>query len=122
MKNKIALLLLFTMSFAAFAEGIVPPDGDPLATLLQMLMNWQALSPLAIGASVIVIVMQVMKKYVGDFNFKRLLVTLLGVVWGVVTARMNGLGLLEALVAALITSGGAVALYEAVKPLLPKPA
>ncbi len=99
---------------------IVVPDADPFQLLLQLVTNFKAMGPLAIGAAIITLLVQVLKKFVGDFPYKRAVVASLGVVYGVVLAMLQGLGVLEALVTALFVSGGAVAIYEGLKPVMAK--
>ncbi len=113
----LSALLLPTL---AFSEGIIPPEVDPLATILALFQNWAAMSPLVLGSTLIALTVQLLKMFVGDFEYKRIVIAGLGVVYGVITALLGGYSVFDALVAALITSGGAVAMYEAIKPLLPK--
>jgi type IV secretory pathway VirB2 component (pilin) len=113
--KKLLALCLIMVSVNLWADGIVVPDGDPLAMLLALIQNWGAWGPLAIGSAVIAIAVQALKKFAGDFSYKRLVITVLGVVYGVVVALAQGSGVVSALVMALITSGGAVAIYEAFK-------
>jgi hypothetical protein len=114
-----AMLALFPV--IAFADvPIVTPDGDPLQSLLALFMNWKAMGPLAIGSAFIVAAVQALKKLFPEFPYKRGIVTVLGVAYGVLTAVTQGMGLGAALIAALLTSGGAVAIYEALKPLFSK--
>jgi type IV secretory pathway VirB2 component (pilin) len=111
-------VLAITIFPLALLANIGVPDGDPLQTLLQLIANWKASSPIAIGMGIIVFVVQAMKKFLGDFKFKRAIVTVLGVAYSVLVAIVNGLSPAEAAVMVLFVSGGAVALYEAIKPLL----
>lgn len=101
-----------------WASGIEIPDGDPLKTLLDLFQNWKALSPVAIGAAIVCALAQGVKSILGDgFKYKRLLVTVLGVLWGVLMTMSSGLTLLQAFVMVITVSGGAVAIYEAIKGL-----
>lgn len=96
------------------------PEVNALQALVDLITNWKALTPLGIGSAVIVIVVQLLKQFFPSSNVVRLVVVVLGVAYGVLTSLLNGMGIIEALVLGIITSGGAVAIYEAVKPLLPK--
>lgn len=120
MKNMWGLAVVFGLvSFLAWGAEV--PEGDAFQSLLALILNWNSLAPLAIGSGLIVILVQAMKQFVGDgFIYKRTLVVFLGVVYSVLLSMQQGLGLVESLVVALITSGGAVAIYEALKPLLGK--
>lgn len=114
-------VFLWLLPLVAFAEvPVVVPDGDPLQALLSLILGWKAMAPLAIGSAIIVVVVQAMKKLLPEFKYKRLIVAVLGVLYGVMLALSNGMGVLEAAVAALFVSGGAVAIYEAIKPALAK--
>jgi hypothetical protein len=122
MKKLFAFCLLLITSlmifaFSALADLPAVPDGDPLTLLLNLVMNYKTMGPLALGVAGVTVVMQVLKKFVGDFKYKRLVVTALSVAYAVLLSLVSGLSLLQAAVAALITGGGAVALYEAIKGL-----
>lgn len=119
--KKVLFLLLVPILAYAVDVVIVPPEGDPFQMLLALVMSWKTMGPLAGGAAGIAIVVQVLKNSVGDtFKYKRLAVVALGVVYGVVLAVSKGMGVVEALITALFVSGGAVAIYEALKPALQK--
>ena len=114
---KAIALFLAVFGVCLFAEASVP-EGDPLASLIALISNFKAMSPIAIGIGVVTIAVQALKAFVGEsFKYKRLSVTVLGVVYGVLVSVSNGMGILEALVLGLLTSGGAVAIYEAIKGL-----
>lgn len=115
--TKLLIASMALVSGVAMAS-IVVPDGDALQLLLQLLTQWSSLSPLAIGSILIVIAMQVLKMFAGDFKFKRLAVVLLGCIYAVIQSRIQGLDIGNAVVLMLISSGGAVALFEAIKPLI----
>lgn len=114
MKLALGLLTFTTLAFGS----IEVPEGDALQLLLQLLGQWNSLSALAIGSILIVIAMQALKQFAGDFKFKRVAVVLLGCVYAVIQSRIQGLELGNAVVLMLFSSGGAVALFEAIKPLL----
>lgn len=111
--KKYVLLLLFA-PFSAFAQGAVP-DGDPLQMLLNLVTNFKTLGPLGAGILFVTILTQVLKKYFPNFEYYRLAVTALAVIYSVLVSLTQGLSFVNALVMALITGGGAVALYEAAK-------
>lgn len=106
-------LFLMVVPVLAFADLVIP-DGDPFALLLNLFMNYKAMAPLAIGASLVVIVVQLLKKSIGDFPYKLAVVAVLSVVYSVLMSLAGGVSLVQALVAALITGGGAIAIYEAI--------
>lgn len=94
------------------------PEGDAVQLLLKLLTQWNSLSPLAIGAILIVIAVQALKALLGDFKFKRVVIVALGIVYAIIQSRIQGLDLSSSIVMALFSSGGAVALFEAIKPLI----
>lgn len=97
----------------SFADVPVVPDSDPLALVLQLIMQWKTMGPLAGGMLVVMILTQVIKKFAPEFKYKRLLVTALSCVYGVILGVSQGLPVLSVLVAVLVTGGGAVAIYNA---------
>lgn len=113
--KKLMGLVLLTVGVVAFAETPVP-DGDPFTTLVMLIANLKSMGPIAIAMAVITILVQGGKAFLGDdFKYKRVAVTILGVAYGIFVSLNNGLGIVEALVLGLVTSGGAVAIYEAIK-------
>lgn len=123
MKIKHVFWFLFLLPVVAYAVDvpIVTPEVEPFSALMSLIMQWKTIGPLAGGAMGIAIAVQLLKQFVGDaFQYKRLAVTALGVIYGVVLAMSKGMGAVEAIVTALLVSGGAVAIYEAVKPVLKK--
>lgn len=118
MKNLFLFSSLLFLPLLAFGEPPVP-EGDPLASLLNLVLNWKAAGPIAIASSLVVVLVQLLKNYAGAFEYKRTAVVALSCIYGVLQALVSGLGLVEAIVLALVTSGGAMALYESIKnPLL----
>jgi hypothetical protein len=122
MKKLFAFLLLLITSLTLFALSALAdlpsvPDGDPLSLALNLAMNFKTMGPLALGIAGVTIVMQVLKKFVGDFKYKRVVVAGLSVGYAVLLSVTSGLSWLQALIAALVTGGGAVAIYEAIKGL-----
>lgn len=116
-----AFLLLTLMPLTAFADGLVVPDGDALQLLFNLIANWKTTPVLVAGSTLIVVIVGVLKKTVGDFNYKRVLIALLSVVYSVFQSLTAGLGIWEAIVLALVTYGGAFAIYEGlVNPALKK--
>lgn len=111
--NVVAATILLTLATAALAVQV--PETDPLAELLKLIANWQALSPLAIASSVIVIVVQSVKKFFPDFQHTRAVVVVGGLVYGLLQALVSGMDFVSAIIFVLVTSGGAVALYELFK-------
>lgn len=123
--KKLFLSLLALLPIIAFAQAI--PEGDPLKSIADLILNWGTMKPLALGSSIIVVLVQLMKsellgKFFDRFEYKRVLITILGQAYGVVLLVLNGSTWINAVVVGLITSGGAVAIWEALSPLLKKKA
>lgn len=125
MRKLLSVLFLSFLSFCAFAQAV--PDAEVSKELLNLLLNFKTLGPLGIGASVIVILTQLLK---GDFfgnifkglnsNVKRLIITVLGQVYGLIFMVQSGSSWGNAAIIGLLSSGGAVAIWEAIKPLVEK--
>ena len=121
MKVLIAFSCLFLITAICFAADLEVPEGDPLAALLDLITNWKALSPIGLGSGIIVVVVQSLRKFLPSSNIRRAIVVVLGVVWAVLQGLLNGMGALDMIVMVLLTSGGAVLIYEAaIKPFLKK--
>lgn len=117
MKNRIAFTVLCLAGFSALAlfGSTDVPDGDPLITLLNLILNFKASGPLVIAASIVTIIVQGVKKFAPTFPYSKGVAVFGGVIYGIFQALQSGLGLVESLVFVLVTSGGAVAIYEYLK-------
>lgn len=109
------MVLLPVVTFAAIGDV---PEGDPFANLLNVILNWQTMGVLVLASSIVTIVMQAMKKFIGDFKFKRLINVLLSTVLAVLATAATGASWPSAVALALFTSGGAAAIYNELLPLL----
>lgn len=96
-------------------SAIVVPDGDPLAALLQLVTSWGVMAPLVKASTAIVLLVQGFKKFFPNFQYLKFVVVIGGVGYGFVQALVSGMQPLNAGVFILLTSGGAVALYELFK-------
>lgn len=108
---------LFTV--VAFAQDVVPME-QPVNQLLELIKNYKTLAPLALSVAVINLVVSFLKTdFVGGFfkntnHFVRMLIiTVLGQLVGILNMISTGMSLSNAIVLGLISSGGAVAIYEA---------
>ena len=117
MKSVLAVFSILFLSICAFAQIEPIPDVDPLAKLLELILNFKTMSPLAIGMVVIVIGTQLLKKLLPAWPYNRLTVAILSSLYGIVFAFSQGITWSNALVMVLITGGGAIAIYEAWKGL-----
>lgn len=120
------LLILPVVAFAQAVDESVPPS-DVVNAIVDLVKNWKAWSALAVAAASITIIVQALKtdilgNLIDKMNpfMKRLLITALGQVAGIILMVANGKGWIDAVVAGLFTSGGAVAIYESLKPLIDK--
>lgn len=123
MKLLIVTSFVFVSSLV-FGEVLPPeltvPEGDPLAGFIQLFLNFKTLSPLAIGSSIVIIIVQALKKFMPTTNLTRGLAVGLSVAYGIFQAMISGLGFMQALVLVMFTLGGATLVYEyVIKPLLP---
>lgn len=125
----VIMILMSCLSFAQEVVPIVPEAGtdDIITALLNLIKNWKALGTLGAISGVIVIITMLMNSHLTDKWFskqgpyvKRLLITVLGQVVSVITLVKGGMNWQAAMISGLIASGGAVAIYEALKPLLAK--
>lgn len=117
-------LAAFSFINSAHAQEAAPaalpsvPEVDPLTAIVELVKNYKGMSPLAIGMALVVLLMQILKMFFKDsFKYKRLAVTILSVIYAGLLALTQGLGIGEMLVTVLLTGGGAVAIYEAIKGL-----
>jgi len=117
MRFLIIIATLMMMATLAFAQSMGVPDANPLQKLGELVLNWENLSSLMKGSLAVLILVQVIKQ-VTDFKYKRLLVTLLSIGYGVLQMLIGDANLSQAIIAVLISGGGASALYEVLKPFL----
>jgi len=114
-----ALIAVFAFMFAsaAFAQagGVPLPEVDPLSALIELVKNWQAVGLLGGAMTLIVVVVQVLKKSFIDAKYSPLIVTVLSVLYSIGHYVAGGMSAVNAVITAVITGGGAVAIYEAYK-------
>lgn len=108
----ITALLLLTVTAVLFAEGIVVPDGDPLTALLTLIQNFGAAAPIGKAILVIVLLVQAMKKFFPAFQYQELFTLFAGLVYGFLQALQSGMSWLNAGIFVVITSGGAILVYD----------
>ncbi len=94
------------------------PEADLGKILLQLLTNWKTLGPLGIGMLVVLALTQLLKLVKLPSAWNRLTVTVLSVAYSVLLGLSQNMSLGAILVATLLTAGGAVALYEAIKGVI----
>jgi hypothetical protein len=107
-------LALLLVSVSVFADNVVP-EGDPLSALLNLVMNWGATAPLVLASTIIMIIVQAFKKFFPTFQYIKFVVVIGGIAYGTVQSMITGMTFVNSIVFALLTSGGAVAIYELFK-------
>jgi len=135
LKTNIFLVSLFLLSLivpiVCFAQEIVaavqPSTTDIINAVSSLISNWKALGSIGIVAAIINVIVLILssqwcKGWFGKKSpmIKRIIIVVLGQVAGVLTIIIGGAGWVDALVTGLISSGGAVALWEALKPVFKK--
>jgi len=115
------------LSFAAFGQDASVPLDVAFKSLVDLVTNYKAMSPIALSIAVVLVLTSFLKTdLVGGFFknqsalVKRLIITVLGQVSGVLTMISTGLVWHQAIIVGMISSGGAVAIYEAYKAAFPK--
>lgn len=129
MKHVYAIFsILFLMfSFAAFGQEASVPLDQAFKELIGLVSNYKAMSPIALSIAIVMLLTTILKTdLVGGFFknqsalIKRLIITVLGQIAGVLTMISTGIVWHQAVIVGLISSGGAVAVYEAYKAAFPK--
>lgn len=114
----ITAAILLTLTASAFAQGV--PEGNPVESLLALIKDYKAMSPFAIGMASIAVIVQLLKAeffgaFFDKFKYKRLLIAALGQAYGILFLLASGSSVVDAFIVGFVSSGGAVALYEAYK-------
>lgn len=117
------LVMVTAMLFSvlAFAQEVVAsfpiPEGDIAKLLIQLATDYKTLGVLGIIIIITLVSVEVIKKFVSDqWKFKRLLVLGVSIVYSLLSGFVvQGSNVLTVIVTVFITSGGAMALYEALK-------
>lgn len=119
MKRLFTLMVLFLMPVLAFAQitDVAVVEADPVTALFEIIAQWKTMGVLARSLSIVVFGTYLVQKFVTHGEWKRLIVTLLGVVNGIMIAVMQGTEWWQAIIIGLVSSGGGVAIYEAFKGL-----
>lgn len=95
--------------------------------IIEIVKNWESLGTLGIMIAIInVLIMLLKSKYCkGWFDeqsqlVKRALIVILGQVVAILAMVLSGSSWIPAILAGLVSSGGAIAIYEVVKPFFKK--
>ena len=115
------MLIMFTCTILV-AAGVEVLEGDPLAAILELVLNFKSMAPLALASAVIVFLVQAGRKFFPSSGVRKAVVTVLSVAYVIIQNVLSGgLGWVESGVLVLFTMGGATMIYNyAIKPLLKK--
>lgn len=119
-KVSLFLTLLFTALFfistVAMAQSNFPePTGDITALLLKLATSYKTLGLFGILSILIILSVQAIKQWVAeDWKYKRLLTLGMSILYSVISGLVvEGSNVTTVVVTVFISSGGAMALYEA---------
>lgn len=113
-----SVLLLVMVPFAASAADAFPvPDADIAQVLLDLASNYKTMGLIGILSVATLLSVQAIKAFVTEqWQYKRLIVLAVSIVYSVLAGLViPGSNVMSVIVTVFITSGGAVALYEALK-------
>ena len=121
------LLVLFLSLFTLAAFGqVVPETINAGQLLLELVTDYKTMGPLGMGMTAVLLTVWLLKtKFLGSIfkalssPVKRVVVVVLGQVYGLLYMVQSGMGWGEAAISGIFMAGGAMAIYEAIKPLLP---
>lgn len=110
----------------ALTDEVVPLDTVVDATVA-VVKDGKSMGRLALSVALLNLLVMFLKTNLANTwfskkstNYKRAFLLVAGQVLGILLAIQSGLSPLSAVIGGLITSGGAVAIFESVKGLLPK--
>jgi len=135
-------LVILSLFLGMLCSGALLAADDSVSTMdlirefAALVWNFRTLGLLGILSAGIGLVMKILKHAWIDAKFdkldpkkkslgrkiKQLLLVVLGVIAGIITSIVGGVPILEAIMVGLIASGGASAIYGAVKAFFPGPA
>lgn len=116
----ITLFVTFTLLFAmkVFAQADFPiPEADITKLLLTLATDYKTLGTMGIISILTLLTVQAVKAWVAeDWKYKRLLTLSVSIVYSIISGVIiPGSNPATVIVTVFISSGGAVALYEALK-------
>lgn len=116
------LFFAFRNVFAGIEDNPPVPISDIFNDAVELIKNWKGASVFVILSGVLTIIIEVGKQtFLQPFwdkagkTVKKIVITCLGQILGIILGLSKGLKWYEALIAGLITSGGAVAIFNAFK-------
>lgn len=112
-----ATSFLFTMVAFAQDAGFPIPEADITALLLKLATDYKSLGLMGILSVATLLTVQAVKAWVDDkWKYKRLTVLAVSIVYSVIAGVVvPGSNVATVVISVFISSGGAVALYEALK-------
>lgn len=117
------LVVVPMILYAQVEEAATVPISDVFNDIAELVKNFKGLSGIGVSSALLAILLQFLKTDLAggllknvNSNVIRIIVTVLGQVSGIIIGVAGGLGWLDSVIAGLLTSGGAVAIFEAVKP------
>jgi hypothetical protein len=129
----VGAFLLTNLLFLSLGSLVMASTGDGSFTtvvqaIAELVTNYKALGTLGVISSVVFVLVELLKISVIKDLFKsessklvkRLVVTVLSTALTTTTLMLAGTGIVESLIASLLTSGGAMAIYESIKALRSK--
>lgn len=110
-------LFITAFAFAQEAGSFPEPSGDVTALLLKLATSYKTLGLFGILSIAIVLSVQAVKSWVNpNWKYKRLLTLFMSIAYSVISGLVvPGANVVSVIVTVFVSSGGAVALYEALK-------
>jgi len=111
------MCLMIAFISLAFAQDFPIPDGDITALLLKLATDYKTLGLMGILSIATLLTVQAVKAWVADeWKYKRLTVLAVSIVYSILAGVViPGSNVVSVVVSVFVSSGGAVALYEALK-------
>lgn len=114
------LTLMNVFVGVTFAQEIgTVPEVDIFEKVAELILNWESMGTIAKGSLIVMILTQVVKQ-ISDFEYKNIVVAVLAIAYGVFEALVGDVSVGSAIVTVMFSGGGAVFLYNALKPILKK--
>jgi hypothetical protein len=102
-----------------FAESLVVTpemiESDLAGAIMAIISNWESMGTLVIAVSIVNLGTYLIQKYVTKGAWKRLTVALLGLANSILMMIVQGTEWWKAIIAGLVSSAGAMAVYDAYK-------
>ncbi len=126
-------VFLMLMPFLLNGQESAPVDPtlpDIVKSILDLVKNWKGNTAIAIISAISMVIIQCLKYAIKNFlqdpsketlaNWSRFFVVLLGVIVMILSSVAGGMSWIDSSIFALITSSGAIAIYQVFKPLMKK--